>query len=287
MKSKTTIINTIIYMDDLKGLKLHKLNNNNIRCIEIPRNLLKQISDINLINNSGIYFLHNLNSQSLYVGQTDDLLRRFLDHNKTKDFDKIIAFTVENNDWSRTYIDYLEWHYINEIKKQDFWILDNDQPREKKPNISQFEEPMLLDLIDNIDILLFANNVDFSNQKPIKKEYIFSLNESYLIYVDGQYKMLKDSKIPNIYRAIEKANTENRHYDRQIKILKEMQSRHEEWIKNNIIQKFDINYCILTKDIIFNSPSIAAMYAKGHYALNGWTEWKNNKKKTLDDVYRK
>lgn len=167
MKLKQTIINTIIYIDDLKGLKIHKLNNNNIRCVEIPRNLLKQISDINLINNSGIYFLHNLNSQSLYVGQTEDLLRRFLDHNKTKDFDKIIAFSVENNDWSRTYIDYLEWHYINQIKKQDFWILNNDQHCEKKPNISQFEEPMLWDLIDNIDILLFANNVDFNNKKQI------------------------------------------------------------------------------------------------------------------------
>lgn len=85
-------------MNDLKGLKIHKLNNNNIRCIEIPRNLLKQISDIDLINNSGIYFLHDLDSRSLYVGQTDDLLKRFLDHNKKKDFEKIIAFTVETND---------------------------------------------------------------------------------------------------------------------------------------------------------------------------------------------
>lgn len=287
MKSRTTVINTIIYMDNLKGLKLHKLNGNNIRCIEIPRNLLKQTSDIDLISNSGIYFLHNLESQSLYVGQTDDLLKRLLDHNRKKDFEKIIAFTVETNDWSRTYIDYLEWYYINQIRGQDFWVLDNDQPREKKPNISPFEEPTLLDLIDNIDILLFASNIKFNDQKQIKKEYIFLLNNAFLVYIDGQCKMLKGSKIPNICTAIEKTSKGNRYYDMQIRKLHDMQSNQQEWLESYIIEKSNTDYYILKKDILFSSPSNAACYAKGHCAVNGWTEWKNNSKKSLDVVYRK
>lgn len=99
---------------------------------------------------------------------------------------------------------------------------------------------MLWDLIDNIDILLFANNVDFSNKKQIKKEYIFFLNESHLIYIDGQYKMLKDSKIPNIYTTIEKTSKDNRHYDTQIKKIHDMQSKQQEWIEKVILLKKSI-----------------------------------------------
>lgn len=99
--------------------------------------------------------------------------------------------------------------------------------------------------------------------------------------------MLKDSKIPNIYTTIEKTSKDNRYYDTQIKKLHDMESKQQEWIESDIIEKINTDFYILKKDIFFSSPSNAACYAKGHYAVNGWTEWKNDKKKSLDDVYRK
>lgn len=287
MKEKNIAINTIIYMNSLKGLKIHKINNNNVRCIELPRNLLKQIDEINLIHNSGIYFLQNSDSQSLYVGQTDDLLKRLLNHNRDKEFQKVIAFTVETNDWSRTYIDYLEWHYINIIKKTNFWNLINDQLRDKKPNISEFEEPTLNDLIGIIDMLLFANNINLDEKKEIEKDYIFTMADSRLIYVNGEYRMLAKSILPNVLSKIEKLDIQNNSNDKNSDFLKNMHNQLEEWLTNDILEKLDNNFYALKRDIIFSSPSKAACYARGYYAVNGWIEWKNSDNKTLDDIYRK
>lgn len=41
IKQENIIISTILNMSHAKGLKIHKLNNGNIRCFEIPRNLIK------------------------------------------------------------------------------------------------------------------------------------------------------------------------------------------------------------------------------------------------------
>ncbi len=43
---------------------------------------------------------------------------------------------------------------------------------------------------------------------------------------------------------------------------------------------------ITVQDIIFNSPSSASSFCLGK-SSNGWTNWKNSKNKTLDEVIRK
>lgn len=108
------ILWTIVAMDKLKGFKIHKLNNDNLKCFEIPRNLIHAIKEVNTINNAGIYFLISEEENSLYVGQTDNILNRINNHNREdkKEFNKIIAFITDNNGFSRTSIDYLEWYYI-------------------------------------------------------------------------------------------------------------------------------------------------------------------------------
>lgn len=43
---------------------------------------------------------------------------------------------------------------------------------------------------------------------------------------------------------------------------------------------------ILIEDIVFNSPSAAAVFCTGR-SSNGWLEWKNSEGKTLDSTIRR
>jgi hypothetical protein len=54
--------------------------------------------------------------------------------------------------------------------------------------------------------------------------------------------------------------------------------------ENNIIQLKNDVY-IFNEDFLFSSPSGAAGAVLGRSA-NGWTEWKNKDKKTIDEIYR-
>ena len=55
--------------------------------------------------------------------------------------------------------------------------------------------------------------------------------------------------------------------------------------KNGDVVKENSRY-ILKKSLSFSSPSTAASFVLGTSA-NGWTEWKNNEGKTIDEIFRK
>jgi hypothetical protein len=66
----------------------------------------------------------------------------------------------------------------------------------------------------------------------------------------------------------------------------DMSIQFQNWEQEGVVIKSDDDYKVLI-DIKLWSPSKASNYARGFYATNGWTEWKNDEGKTLDDVYRK
>lgn len=74
----------------MKGFKIHKLNNGNLKCLEVPRDLIKFVKDQTNITNSSIYFLIDEENNGLYVGQTDNFFKRMNEHNR--------LFNQENKD---------------------------------------------------------------------------------------------------------------------------------------------------------------------------------------------
>lgn len=60
--------------------------------------------------------------------------------------------------------------------------------------------------------------------------------------------------------------------------------KRQEFIADNCIE--EANGYRLTKDVVFNSPSQAAIITEGRNT-NGWVDWKDEDKKTLDETYRK
>ncbi|MGL4183958.1 MAG: GIY-YIG nuclease family protein [Metamycoplasmataceae bacterium] len=283
-----TIIQSILFKSNLKGLRIHKLNNDNIRFFEIPREIIKDIKEEKFISNSGVYFLLSEDENSVYIGQTDNIYQRILEHNQTKEFSKILVFVSESNNFSRTFIDYIEWYYIDVVKKGDAWLLSNIQQRDKKPNVNDFEEPLLKSIISSIDDLLFFIGIEFNREvKTIKKQNIFKCKDASAIYQDGKMIILKNSILPSVADKIEKINKDNKYYDEQIKIFTSMQLYLENLVeKNKAILIEEKNAFKLLVDINFGSPSYSCNFAKGYYSVNGWDEWKNELGESLNKVYR-
>jgi len=280
---KKIILQTIVDIDQLKGFKIHKFNNRNLSCFEIPRNLIKFIKNITNIENSGIYFLINEDNNGLYVGQTDNIYNRINDHNRGgKEFNKVLCFVTDNNNLSKTLIDYLEWHYIAKLKKGNSWRVMNEQQRDKKPNVNEFEEIILLDIITDIDILLFCNSISFHTDKST----IFKNRKAKAIFEEGKLTILAGSILPSLDSKKDNIKADNTYYKEQIKNVNDMLIQFHHWEQEGVVVKSDDGFKVLI-DIKLWSPSKASNYARGLYATSGWQDWKNDEGQTLDDVYRK
>ena len=269
-------ITTLLYLDGLKGIRIHKMGNENLRCIELNRNNLKDLQILEKgKNNSGIYFLLNQEHNQIYIGQAIDIQNRLKSHlnDEEKSFTKVYFFIMDNNDFSKTFIDYLEWHYINRVINQSFYTFINKDMRKKEPIISEFDKPIVEKIIQGINVFLLFCNIDLNILEQKNEEEKFFYKEGELIYSSGIFILLKNSNIK--HPKYQKTKTDKLRVDT--------------WFEENAeyLQKIDEKKWILTRDISINSPSFAGRLCSGQSAENGWTVWNNKNKQSLDLIYRK
>ena len=262
----------------------------NIISFTIPRHQLRSISseEYQHSSNYGIYFLGNTKLQNLYIGKTDNLLKRIGEHSKDleKNFDYVYAFTTKSNLISQTYIDYLEHFYINKLGESNYWKLDNKDLRIKVPNLKPIEKVNLDKLITNIDCLLSFLRINLKEKEIKEADDIFYYKNTKCVFSSQGLFMLKDSIIFG-YSMVEKVESPN-HPKWIDSVVKKRKFLIESWLEDKWIEK-KINSndeYILLKDIELNSPSQAAILANGSSSSDGWSNFKNKKGKTLGDVYR-
>ncbi len=105
-------------------------------------------------------------------------------------------------------------------------------------------------------------NLFFLKRKNIEAKGIFNKN-------DNSFTLLKGSQIEKRFTSSTKEN-----YKKQRNDLLKMKKYEEKE-----------NFYILQEDIKFKTPSGAAKFVNGG-TLNGWEVWKNEKGKTLNEIYR-
>ena len=167
-----------VHFDSVTGIRVN--NFNYFICFHVPRKSIKKLrSNIKGIENYGIYFLVNKKDKSLYIGQSDNIYSRLLQHNRKfkESFTEAYGITSENNKLSKTFIDYLEYYYINKFNDGDGWKMYNIQERLKTPNLVDSEEKKVNRMIETINLLLAF--VDLHSERknsyksmPTKKEPI-------------------------------------------------------------------------------------------------------------------
>ena len=231
--SENVIVQTIIYNDKWKGLKELYVNNGKLVMLNFDKWILSKIDNYQLLENNAIYFLFN--NEFVYVGQTNNLKLRISQHIKdvNKKFTNVIAIVSDDDSsLSRTFIDYLEWYYIDTIRNDKFYKLVNNSPRINEPKISKFEKIDINNKIKLIENLFFSLNISFK-RKQIEKYIDYSINTNNFIK-NNECKNANDKKY-------EPKNENNLTFHSKLKISDESYDSPNYFVKKERKSRFDLH----------------------------------------------
>lgn len=262
------------------SIKIADLTNRMIVAVLIPRNKLAECGVRPEVRKYGIYFLFGVNEDKAkpisYIGETEDCFERLKMHNKGKEFwNYAVVITSKSNTFTKSHVKYLEHVSIktaNEIGRYD----TDNQSAPAKPYITESMEADLIDNFETIKILLAT--LGFPIFEEIRKS---TSKKKELLYCKG-----KD------------ASAQGEMIDDGFVVLKGSKANKDEtkmagtWVTGMRKKLFDDKILIPTdgafvfaEDFVFGSPSAAAAAVLGRRA-NGWTEWKDQEGKNIDEIYR-
>jgi hypothetical protein len=262
------------------SIKIADLTNRLIYATLIPRKKLIESGERNEIRKYGLYFLFAINEEKskpiAYIGETDDCFERLKNHNRNKEFwNYAIAITSKSDVFTKSHVKFLEYFSVKTAKEINRYDLENLTVPTKE-HISESMEADLLDNFDTVKVLLstlgFPIFEEIRDINKKQKEILYCSGKNAVAkgeLIDDGFVVFKDS-IANF----EETNTAG---DWVMSLRKKLIDDKIMMHENNIFR--------FTEDFVFSSPSSAAAVVLGRSA-NGWIEWKNSDKKTIDQIYR-
>ena len=247
---------------------------------KIPRTAIDRSRDIDLLKQSGVYFLFGTDKADnavVYIGQAGirkngkGLLLRVQEPHLSIDYwTEAVMFTTTNNSFGPTEISYLENRFCNMAIQAGRYIVKNGN--DPSPgNITEETESELEEFIDYAKIVMgtlghkvfvpYAPSVDSADdEKLLHFEYSKAkatgrrTSDGFVVYKGSAINPAMTKSCP------EGTKTARKKYSSKID-------------KNNI----------LTADVLFSSPSAAARFLGGA-SLNGNILWKDADGKPLKDL---
>ena len=270
-----------IYLPDgnPRSIRIAEITSRTVQATLIPRAKLAEASARTEIRNVGVYYLIGMAEESklpqLYVGEAEDCVERLKQHNQNKDFWQwALVITSKTQFFTKTHVKYLEWHSISECKTAGRYSLENGN----SPSCPFVPEPVVADLLDNFDtIKTLVATLGYPLFEPIKKT-----TKKNRLYCKGKDAVATGeySEEGLIVFSGSKCNlVETRSAGKYVKNWR------NDLIQTGILVK-DEKVLVFTKDHAFSSPSTAAAVVLARRA-NGWTEWRYEDGRTLDEVVRK
>ncbi len=271
-----------IYLPDgnPRSVKIAEFTSRTVQALLIPRSQLEEASNRPELSNVGVYFLFGENSSGnsplLYIGEAEDCCTRLKQHNRTKDWwNTALVCVSKTAEFTKAHVKYLEWYAHDIAKTIGRYTLENGNTP-PKPHISEPVEADLLDHFDTIGVLVSTLGYPALDRvtKPKQKELLHCKNKK--ARATGEY--IEDGLI------VFKGSTANVGFTKSAHgFLKTMR---DALIEDGTLESIDTSTLRFTKDHVFNSPSTAAGVVSACNA-NGWTVWKYENGKTLDEVKRK
>ena len=263
---------TYLYPDTLiaSSLKVYQDRTNQIKAFYFTRENIKKVEKLESGTNYSVYFLFDQSDESeltkVYVGQSRNGASRMESHNKTKMFWSFcIMFVTDNNSFDAMTIDFMEYYFINKLKNSSSYSLENKDMRSNEPNISIFDKPTVMALIEQIEFLLRAEGINFSEQKadenskfylPKSKKYQARVTSS-----EGKFILQAGSLIKKPIESSRNWADEGKFYNRFSGII-------DNFLEDGKIALRGDCYETLV-NLSFKSPSMIANLISGR-AENGW-----------------
>ncbi len=261
----------------------------------IPRTELEKSKERDDLKQSGVYFLFGTSDQTgksaVYIGQAgarkngEGILNRLQEHKRNPEKDywtEAIVFTTTNNSFGPTEISYLESRFCNLALKAKRYVVKNGN--DPTPgNITEEKESELEEFIDYARIIMGTLGhkvfVPLTESKAVESPSDVGSVETIL-------RLKRNIKDVGTIEAAGKQTSEG------FVVLKGTHiSPTDDNTIPSILQEqrknvaLDDNGCLID-DILFNSPSYAAMFVFGKSA-NGLTSWKTEDGITLKDIEQK
>lgn len=253
---------------------------------KIPRSLLDESKEISALHQSAIYMLFGMddnNEPLVYIGQAgirkndDGVLQRLKEHDtdSSKDFwTEAVVLTTSNDSFGPTDLNFLENRYYRLIKEINRYKVFNDN----EPTLGNVTEEKISELLAYIEfsklpIGLLGKKVltpidELADSGRSEDEIIYTMTQKvgsevvtgYAKETNEGFLLLKGSKVSH----------------------KTAQTISESLKLRRKTVKKDNDNCIM-EDILFNSPSTAAMFLIGQTA-NGLILWKNKEGVNLKEI---
>lgn len=278
MKSKA--LQMLVPEGNPNGMKIIELAGWSGKCFIVPRQSLKELKDRSEINQPGLYLLFGVDEGStddlVYIGESENFYSRIANHDLNKDFwDEAVIFTGGLN---RAFVKYLEYRATTLAHEVDRMIVQNKiQPQEN--TLSEFEKVTVEQYFENVQFILRAIGYE------VFDSIAESISDTKLYYLKSEGANAKAQLLAN----------------GSLNVLKGSLARTREaesfwgWSKaarerflqdGTLVDNGDGMSYIYTKDILFKSPTAAAVTTTG-YSVNGWDAWKDEFGKTLNENLRK
>lgn len=237
------------------------------------------------LNKPALYILVNRDKRQLYVGETDDSIKRLKNH-EAKDFwTEAIVFHSTGDTLSTTEVRWLEAKTYEALKELGYYDLSENKVAPQQPPLKRNQIYTLEPIFEEAKNYICAAGFDiFLKSKNEQKEELSQTATAEHIF----YCKHKESKAMGY--LIEES--------KEFVILagSELRSGIRPSLQPSLVGKraqFIAEQCdtiggrsILRANYAASSPSIAGALILGRNT-NGWTKWKDAEGKTLDQVYRK
>jgi hypothetical protein len=261
-----------LYLDEEnpENAKIFQDSNSQIVGLQFKKSQTNKIVNdeykLKYIENNCIYFL--VNSEEIYIGKSANGVQRINNHVSGKKFwNYAIMFITDNNSWTSTTVDYLEFHYINQFQKLVDYTLENTADRKTSPNITKYDRANIDQIIKKIDFYLNINGINTENKinNNHKTKLYFSKDGNSSIYYDNGFFYLKaDSKVKKPNVGVLNYSDNGNLYHRLVKTINDL-------VESNLVDK---NSYKTKQDIQFSSISRIASLVTGRSA-NGWDYFEN------------
>ncbi|SFW24686.1 GIY-YIG catalytic domain-containing protein [Prevotellaceae bacterium HUN156] len=231
------------------------------------------------LNKPALYILCNRDKKQLYVGETDDSLKRLKNH-EAKDFwTEAIVFHSTTDTLSTTEVKWLEAKTYETLAELGYYDLSQNKQKPQSPPLKKNQIYTLEPIFEEAKNYICAAGFDIflkgEKDKQQEEESLISCTLSRNADAkglfnpqDGSLIVLKGSKInPEMVKKASPQIVAKRIKD----IAKYAKKSGKE--------------LIVTQDVRFNSPSGAAVFCCGGSA-NGWIEWKDANNNKLE-IYKK
>lgn len=280
MASSAKTIQIFLPSGDPQGIRQAEITTRIVRLIEVPRVLLKEFLGMPECDGGAVYFLFGDAEESakpqVYVGQTGDLKKRLVKHQKEKDFwQRAVVMLSRADSLTTTHALYLERLCIQRAKEAGRYLVENDTNGNKlnttKPMEAECEE-----LFETGETLMSTLGFQLF-EKPAKPAESTSLyfctasgTDAKAQYTSEGMAVLKGSKA--------RAQVTDSFKDKGFHALRKQ-------LEAAGVLKPAGEQLVFTQDYVFKSPSAAAAIVVGNN-MNGWLSWRTKDGKTLDAVAR-